>query len=127
MAAPVRLIISMFSPTNIFTCLLLLHLYFMSWQGVNGCEDDRTWMKDNLASAKSTVPHQKIYVDQVGGHGNFATIQSAIDSVPKDNPNWVVIQIKKGSYRYVHNKGMHCSSFCNLLKRIIIIFRGSRM
>ncbi|KAM3199486.1 putative pectinesterase 29 [Capsicum annuum] len=39
-----------------------------------------------------------VYVDQ-SGHGNFATIQSAIDSVPQNNQNWICIIIKAGQYR----------------------------
>ncbi|KAJ8566062.1 hypothetical protein K7X08_030539 [Anisodus acutangulus] len=39
-----------------------------------------------------------VYVDP-SGHGNFSTIQSAIDSVPQDNKNWICIYIKAGAYR----------------------------
>ncbi|XP_059316055.1 probable pectinesterase 29 [Lycium ferocissimum] len=39
-----------------------------------------------------------VYVDP-SGHGNFTTIQSAIDSVPQDNKNWICIYIKAGAYR----------------------------
>ncbi|KAK4799440.1 hypothetical protein SAY86_024805 [Trapa natans] len=52
----------------------------------------------------SAIPYRKIYVDpqlqdgSVGGE-SFSTVQAAIDSVPVDNPNWVVIHIKAGSYR----------------------------
>ncbi|KAI6680594.1 hypothetical protein NL676_034475 [Syzygium grande] len=40
-----------------------------------------------------------IFVDPSGRLGNFTTIQSAIDSVPSNNRNWVCIYIKKGIYR----------------------------
>ncbi|KAJ7955591.1 Pectinesterase [Quillaja saponaria] len=43
-------------------------------------------------------PSQKITVDQ-SGHGNFSTIQSAIDSIPSNNKFWVVIRVKAGTYR----------------------------
>ncbi|XP_055822139.1 probable pectinesterase 29 [Solanum dulcamara] len=39
-----------------------------------------------------------VYVDPYG-HGNFPTIQSAIDSVPQDNQKWICIIIKPGQYR----------------------------
>ncbi|XP_049363911.1 probable pectinesterase 29 [Solanum verrucosum] len=39
-----------------------------------------------------------VYVDP-SGHGNFATIQSAIDSVPQNNQYWICILIKPGQYR----------------------------
>lgn len=39
------------------------------------------------------------YVDP-SGHGNFSTIQSAIDSVPSNNMKWVCIYIKAGTYKY---------------------------
>ncbi|KAG6533951.1 hypothetical protein ZIOFF_007830 [Zingiber officinale] len=39
-----------------------------------------------------------ITVDQ-NGHGNFITIQSAIDSIPDGNQQWVQIYIKQGTYR----------------------------
>ncbi|KAM7465866.1 hypothetical protein LguiB_013428 [Lonicera macranthoides] len=37
-----------------------------------------------------------VYVDP-SGHGNFSTIQSAIDSVPSNNMKWVCIYIKAGT------------------------------
>ncbi|XP_057740624.1 probable pectinesterase 55 [Arachis stenosperma] len=44
------------------------------------------------------LPFSKIIVDS-SGHGNFSTIQSAIDSVPSNNKNWVSINVKPGIYR----------------------------
>lgn len=40
-----------------------------------------------------------VYVDP-SGHGNFSTIQSAIDSVPSNNMKWICIYIKAGIYKY---------------------------
>ncbi|ESR34140.1 putative pectinesterase 29 [Citrus sinensis] len=40
----------------------------------------------------------QIVVDH-SGHGNFSSIQSAIDNVPSNNKNWVCIFIKAGIYR----------------------------
>ncbi|CAJ1932720.1 unnamed protein product [Sphenostylis stenocarpa] len=47
---------------------------------------------------KKHLPYWSIVVDQ-SGHGNFTTIQSAIDSVPSDNKYWVSIKVKAGTYR----------------------------
>ncbi|KAG5079491.1 hypothetical protein JHK86_003556 [Glycine max] len=44
------------------------------------------------------LPYWSIVVDQ-SGHGNFSTIQSAIDSVPSNNRYWVSIKVKAGTYR----------------------------
>ncbi|KAH9680840.1 putative pectinesterase 29 [Citrus sinensis] len=40
----------------------------------------------------------QIVVDH-SGHGNFSSIQSAIDNIPSNNKNWVCIFIKAGIYR----------------------------
>ncbi|XP_057443959.1 probable pectinesterase 29 [Lotus japonicus] len=44
------------------------------------------------------LPYKTIIVDQ-SGHGNFKTIQSAIDSIPSNNRYWVSINVKTGIYR----------------------------
>lgn len=47
--------------------------------------------------ARGTYP--TILVDQ-SGRGNFTTIQSAIDSIPSNNQNWICVYITAGEYRY---------------------------
>nr|KYP50009.1 putative pectinesterase 29 [Cajanus cajan] len=42
--------------------------------------------------------YQTVIVDP-SGHGNFSTIQSAIDSVPSNNQYWVSIHVKAGTYK----------------------------
>ncbi|XP_027362723.1 probable pectinesterase 29 [Abrus precatorius] len=44
------------------------------------------------------LPYWTIVVDP-SGHGNFSTIQAAIDSVPSNNRYWVSIKVKAGTYR----------------------------
>ncbi|KAJ9701030.1 hypothetical protein PVL29_006399 [Vitis rotundifolia] len=44
------------------------------------------------------VGHHTITVDQ-SGHGNFRTIQSAIDSIPSNNNRWICVHVKAGIYR----------------------------
>ncbi|XP_055822271.1 probable pectinesterase 67 [Solanum dulcamara] len=39
-----------------------------------------------------------IIVD-INGQGNFKSVQAAINSVPNGNSNWVIIHIRKGTYR----------------------------
>ncbi|KAH7858234.1 hypothetical protein Vadar_021580 [Vaccinium darrowii] len=46
--------------------------------------------------ARGTYP--TILVDQ-SGRGNFTTIQSAIDSIPSNNQNWICVYITAGEYR----------------------------
>ncbi|XVE81374.1 hypothetical protein DITRI_Ditri15bG0058400 [Diplodiscus trichospermus] len=41
---------------------------------------------------------RKLVVDQ-SGHGNFSTIQSAIDFIPSNNQNWFCIYVEAGTYR----------------------------
>lgn len=86
-------------------CVLLLHVNSASGRGLKVGDDKDSWVK--MSGIDKSVPYQKIYVDQPGQNGNFSTIQSAIDSVTSNNPNWVVIHIKEGTYRYIytHHKG----------------------
>ncbi|QHO04676.1 putative pectinesterase [Arachis hypogaea] len=44
------------------------------------------------------LPFNKVVVDSLG-HGNFSTIQSAIDSVPSNNKYWILINVTAGIYR----------------------------
>lgn len=34
----------------------------------------------------------------LSGHGDFKSIQQAIDSVPSNNQNWIRIHVKPGTY-----------------------------
>ncbi|XP_004498727.3 probable pectinesterase 29 [Cicer arietinum] len=52
----------------------------------------------NRMFAQSYFPTQSIQVDPTG-HGNFLTIQSAIDSIPSNNKFWTAINVKAGTYR----------------------------
>ena len=60
---------------------------------VRGNEDERYRSVGGKKLAWRTV-----VVDQ-SGHGNFSTIQAAIDSVPSNNMFWVSIHINPGIYR----------------------------
>ncbi|CAL5185367.1 unnamed protein product [Lathyrus oleraceus] len=44
------------------------------------------------------LSYSEIFVDP-SGHGNFTTIQSAIDSIPSNNKHWMAIRVKVGTYR----------------------------
>ncbi|XLR29947.1 hypothetical protein S83_057847, partial [Arachis hypogaea] len=44
------------------------------------------------------LPFNKIIVDFLG-HGNFSTIQSAIDFVPSNNKYWILVNVKTGISR----------------------------
>ncbi|KAK7308636.1 hypothetical protein VNO77_42255 [Canavalia gladiata] len=52
----------------------------------------------NRKNQVKLVANKKIKVDP-SGKGNFSTIQSAIDSVPSNNKNWVQINVNAGTYR----------------------------
>lgn len=118
--APVRFIVRMSSPMNILTCLLLHHhIYFVSLSQAGDVRNENHQWVNKFGTAKSTVSYRKINVDQLGRGGNFTTIQSAIDWVPRNNPTWVVIHIMQGTYRYL-TRGRIVSFEClNLLNRII--------
>ncbi|XP_042459180.1 probable pectinesterase 55 [Zingiber officinale] len=60
---------------------------------VYACGGNRCVCIDGAASISKFIT-----VDQ-NGHGNFITIQSAIDSIPDGNQQWVQIYIKQGTYR----------------------------
>ncbi|KAE9598504.1 putative pectin lyase/virulence factor [Lupinus albus] len=45
-------------------------------------------------------PPKVIDVNQSGEGGSFRTIQSAIDSIPKPNTQWIHIRISAGTYTY---------------------------
>ncbi|PKI75073.1 probable pectinesterase 29 [Punica granatum] len=80
---------------NILACLLLLlRVSSVTGRLIGGGGDDNQWVK--TMSGVKIGKFQKIHVGQ---HGNFSTIQSAIDSVPNNNQNWVVIKIDQGTYR----------------------------
>ncbi|KAI6695834.1 hypothetical protein NL676_023544 [Syzygium grande] len=78
---------------NPCTWILLLLLHTKSTEGL---ADDSDWLRRIGANA---APYPMIFVDSSGRLGNFTTIQSAINSVPSNNTNWVCIYIKKGIYR----------------------------
>ena len=47
---------------------------------------------------EQAVISKTIIVDQ-SGHGNFTTIQKAIDSIPSNNVAWTLIHVKTGIYK----------------------------
>jgi len=46
---------------------------------------------------RKALPYKTLLVDQ-SGHENFSSVQSAIDSIPSENKNWVCIYIRAGTY-----------------------------
>jgi len=55
---------------------------------------------DVCESQDCSSPFKTITVSK-SGETNFKTIQSAIDSVPEGNSQWIHIQISSGVYRYI--------------------------
>ncbi|KAL5848591.1 hypothetical protein ACOSQ4_006604 [Xanthoceras sorbifolium] len=62
-----------------------------------GCELGEAKQGRFVMEGNKPVACQKV-VDK-SGHGQFSSIQSAINSVPSNNQNWVCIFIKAGIYR----------------------------
>ncbi|KAI7992167.1 putative pectinesterase 29 [Camellia lanceoleosa] len=67
-------------------------LFFISF----GSANSRVFRRFSTAQSMATYP--TIYVDK-SGHGNFSTIQSAIDSIPSNNGNWICVSVRAGEYR----------------------------
>ena len=74
---------------QLFSCITLLLLYCNLSISAFLCE---------LNEANPFKVAFTITVD-ISGHGNFTTIQSAIDSIPSGNTKWIRIQIFAGVYR----------------------------
>ncbi|XP_062104491.1 probable pectinesterase 29 [Humulus lupulus] len=64
----------------------------------DGLANGEYWQSRRVGVISNGGNFQTITVDQ-SGHGNFNTIQSAIDSVPSNNKYWIYIIIKAGVYR----------------------------
>ncbi|KAF3954253.1 hypothetical protein CMV_020382 [Castanea mollissima] len=74
---------------RLFSLITLLLLY---------CNVSRSAFLCKLNKANPFKVAFTITVD-IAGHGNFTTIQSAIDSIPSGNAKWIRIQIFAGVYR----------------------------
>ncbi|XP_060196314.1 probable pectinesterase 29, partial [Lycium barbarum] len=75
-----------------FFCTILVFVFMgLVELGNARFHSDYQWKQQNLN-------YPTVYVDS-SGHGHFLTIQSAIDSVPQNNQNWICIIIKAGQYR----------------------------
>ncbi|KAM3268166.1 putative pectinesterase 29 [Capsicum chacoense] len=79
-----------------FFCYIIFFLFFFN--GFSEQENLRIQRGYNYWRKKMINNLPTIYVDPFG-HGNYSTIQSAIDFVPQYNENWICIYIKAGTYR----------------------------
>lgn len=75
---------------GIFVGLILMMIIFV--RGNEGQSYKRVGVKK--------LAWKTVVVDQ-NGHGNFSTIQAAIDSVPSNNRFWISIHVNPGVYRYL--------------------------
>ncbi|KAK7827842.1 putative pectinesterase 66 [Quercus suber] len=75
---------------QLFSCITLLLLY---------CNVSISAFLCELNEANPFKVAFTTTVDVAGRHGNFTTIQSAIDSIPSGNTKWIRIQIFAGVYR----------------------------
>ncbi|XP_030507727.2 probable pectinesterase 29 [Cannabis sativa] len=83
-------------------CIFFLLLLSLEIDGFSEEEERRSRLLFEVIEEKNKGNNiRTIRVDQNSGdlHGNFNTIQSAINSVPSYNKHWVLISIKAGIYR----------------------------
>ena len=80
---------------QLFPCITLLLLY---------CNVSISAFLCELNEANPFKVAFTITADIAGRHGNFTTIQSAIDSIPSGNTKWIRIQIFAGVYRFKKKK-----------------------
>ncbi|KAJ9171707.1 hypothetical protein P3X46_015031 [Hevea brasiliensis] len=68
-----------------------LHLFLFAWLVLLlHCSSGR--------KALDCQPNANTITVDKSGHGNFTSVQSAIDSIPEGNPQWIIIQISPGKY-----------------------------
>ncbi|KAL2341662.1 hypothetical protein Fmac_009602 [Flemingia macrophylla] len=91
MASPSYL--SLHYASSIFI-VAILH-YCMSYCAVG--YDAQTVSDSPLLTEKLGI-NRTIKVD-INGNGEFKSVQAAIDSIPEDNSNWVIVHVRKGIYR----------------------------
>lgn len=65
--------------------------------------------RDEASVLTSKIAPEKIIVVDINGPESSRSIQDAIDSIPDGNPNWVVIHVKKGVYRYFYHRVIRCT------------------
>ncbi|XP_074291880.1 putative pectinesterase 67 [Silene latifolia] len=53
---------------------------------------------DGPKLTEKIATNHTIVVD-INGNGDFKSVQAAIDSIPQNNTNWVIIHVRKGVYR----------------------------
>lgn len=61
----------------------------------------------------TTVSSNTIYVD-IGGTGNFASVQAAVNSIPQGNPQHTIIVVKPGTYVWVLSVALVCALLARL-------------
>ena len=71
---------------SVLFALVLLLLQFSNCCRALDCQS-------NLSKFARTI-----VVDQLG-HGGFTSVQSAIDSIPEKNTQWIRVKISPGKYR----------------------------
>ncbi|KAM3199367.1 putative pectinesterase 67 [Capsicum annuum] len=74
--------------------VIVIYVIFLDF--VNGLSV-RNVIDSPLLTEKIGTNHT-IIVD-LNGHGNFKSVQAAINSIPDGNSNWIIIHVRKGIYR----------------------------
>ncbi|KAJ0736353.1 putative pectinesterase [Helianthus annuus] len=82
---------------NILVCGVLITIMFLL-DGVN-CRSILTLRPPIEDDVTPKIVTRKMITVDVKGSEKFTSIQDAIDSVPDGNQDWVLIHVKKGTYR----------------------------
>lgn len=86
--------IKMFLPWCSCSCFALM---LCSFQLGLANENFQRYGSKKYDPNRKALPYKTLLVDQ-SGHENFSSVQSAIDSIPSENKNWVCIYIRAGTY-----------------------------
>ncbi|OVA13603.1 Pectinesterase [Macleaya cordata] len=82
------------SSSSNFIFAVVVFIMVFGW----GMVKSESRLRLSKSNSNPALVFKTITVDQLG-HGNFSTIQSAIDSIPSNNNQWIRIHIGRGIYR----------------------------
>lgn len=77
---------------------IFLVIFFICLNFVHGLSVKK--VIDSPLLTEKIDTNRTIIVD-VNGQGNFKSVQAAINSVPDGNSDWIIIHVRKGTYRYI--------------------------
>ncbi|CAN4104671.1 unnamed protein product [Withania somnifera] len=81
---------------NVTLFWVIFNVIFLDFDYVHGSSVKN--VIDSPLLTKKIATNKTIIVD-INGQGNFKSVQAAINSIPDGNSNWVIIHVRKGTYR----------------------------